>query len=90
MKDEGVNVRPKLSDQERHAVGHQARDEVNVTAEAVQFGHSHRTPLAPRFSEGRRKLWPTVNVVDTRPRSAARPAPGRIGINSKNPVPSIG
>jgi hypothetical protein len=35
VKDERVNVRAKLSDDERNPVSHQAADEVNVAAKAI-------------------------------------------------------
>jgi hypothetical protein len=46
MQNERVNVWAKLADQERHAVSHEAADEVNVATEAVQLGHGHGAPLA--------------------------------------------
>jgi hypothetical protein len=38
-------------------VRHQARDEVNVAAEAVQLGHCNRASLAPSIAESSGKLW---------------------------------
>src|SRR6478672_1346614 len=34
----GINVRTEISDQERHPMNHQARDEMNITGQPVQFG----------------------------------------------------
>src|SRR5215831_8542607 len=51
VQNERINVRAKLSDQERHAVRHEARYEVNVSAEAVQLGNSDGAPLPPCFTK---------------------------------------
>ena len=44
---------------------HQARDEVNVAAEAVQLGHCNRASLAPSIAESSGKLWTAVEGVST-------------------------
>ena len=63
MQDERVNVWAKLSDYEGDAVCHQAADEVNITAEAVQFGDRHGAVLSPRLTQGRCKLRAPVESV---------------------------
>jgi hypothetical protein len=50
VEHERVHVWPKLSDEERHLVGHEAADEMNVPAEAIQFSDSHVGTLLPRGS----------------------------------------
>ena len=47
---------PKLRHQERHAVSHEARDEMQVARKAVQLGHSHRAALTSGLAEGCCKL----------------------------------
>ena len=56
MRDERVYVCPKLRHQERHAVSHEARDEMQVPRKAVQLGHSHRAALTSGLAEGCCKL----------------------------------
>ena len=64
MKDERVNSRAKLRDQERHAVSHQARDKMHVARQPIQLGHGHRTTLTAGLAEGCCKLWPAVQCVN--------------------------
>jgi hypothetical protein len=42
MQDEGVNVGAKLGDDELHALRHETRDEMNISAEAIELGHHNR------------------------------------------------
>jgi hypothetical protein len=56
VQDEWVHVRPKLCYQERHAVRHEAGDEVNVAAQAVEFRHASAVAAA-RFCERSGELW---------------------------------
>ena len=46
-RTKGSTSGPKLGDQEGDLVGHEATDEVNVAAEAVQLGHRLVTPEFP-------------------------------------------
>ena len=39
MQHEGVHVAAELRDDERDALGHQARNEVNIAAQAVELRH---------------------------------------------------
>ena len=50
VQDKGVNVRAQLCDQEGNLVRHEAADEVNISAQAVQFGDRHVGSLLPRSS----------------------------------------
>ena len=63
VQDEGINVGAKLGHQEGHLVGHQAADEVNVTAEAVQFSHGDVALLLSGECERCLELWPSVYGV---------------------------
>jgi hypothetical protein len=61
VEDERVNVGAELGDDERHAVNHQARNEMPVTGEPVELGHDNRaTKLSRRLmaaaSCGRRSM----------------------------------
>jgi hypothetical protein len=49
VQDEGINVRAEVSDQERHPMNHQARDEMNITGQPVQLGDRDRATLPARF-----------------------------------------
>ena len=42
-------VRAEVSDQERHPMNHQARDEMNITGQPVQLGDRDRATLPARF-----------------------------------------
>jgi hypothetical protein len=53
MQHERVNVGPELGDQERHPVGHQAADEVNIAAETIELGDDNCTFSAACFRESR-------------------------------------
>jgi len=63
VQDEWVHVRPKLCYQERHAVRHEAGDEVNVAAQAVEFRHADSAAAAARFCERSSELGATVEGV---------------------------
>jgi hypothetical protein len=63
VQDEGINVWPKLRDQERYAVRHEPGDEMNIAAEPVELGHGYRTASAAGFRQSGSKLWPTVEGV---------------------------
>jgi hypothetical protein len=65
VEDERVHIGAKLSDKERDAMGYQAGDEVNVTAEPVQLGHSHRAALAAGVTESGGKLRSAIQGVRT-------------------------
>src|SRR5215216_2296629 len=56
MQDKWVDVGAKLRDQKRHAVGHEAADEVDVTAQAVQLRHSDSAALLASGRERGGKL----------------------------------
>ena len=63
MQDERVHVGAKFGDDELHALCHQAGDEVNVAAEAIQLGNCYWATAAPSFAEGFCKLRPAVQSV---------------------------
>jgi hypothetical protein len=65
MQDEGVNVGPKFGDDELHALGHQAGDEVYVAAETVELGHGNGTAATASLCQGSGKLWAAVKGVGT-------------------------
>jgi hypothetical protein len=44
-------------------MGDKARNEVNVSAQPVEFGHAYRAALTARFSQGRSKLWTSLQGV---------------------------
>jgi hypothetical protein len=44
---------PQLGDDERHALRHEAADEVDVAREAVQLGDDHRAAQLARLGERR-------------------------------------
>ena len=68
MKDERVNIRPKLRDQERNAVRHQPGDEMHVAGQPVELCDDERAPLAPRLSENCCKLRSAFQGVGALPR----------------------
>jgi hypothetical protein len=63
VQDERVNVRAKLHDHERHAVRHQAANEMHIAAEAIQLSHGHRAPLTARLTQCGSKLWAPLDCV---------------------------
>jgi len=63
VQDEGVNVRAEISDQERHPMNHQARDEMNITGQPVQLGDCDRTTLLARFFKRGGKLRSPVDGI---------------------------
>ena len=56
VQDEGVNVGAEISDQERHPMNHQARDEMYITGQPVQLGDGDRTTLPARLFKRGGKL----------------------------------
>ena len=71
MKDEGVNIRAQLGDQEGKPVGHEAAHEVDVAAEPIQLRHRHMTPELPCGGKGGLELWPAVHASDPLPVSTS-------------------
>jgi hypothetical protein len=63
VQNERINVWPKLCDQERHLVRHEAAHEVHIAAKAVQFRHRDVTPEFPSSGEGGFKLGTAVQRV---------------------------
>jgi hypothetical protein len=63
MQDEGVHVRAKLGDNEWHPLCHQAGDEMNVAAQAVELGDGNRATTAASLRERGGKLWSAVKRV---------------------------
>jgi hypothetical protein len=63
MQDEGVHVRAKLGDNEWHPLCHQAGDEMNVAAQAVELGDGNRATTAASLRERGGKLWSAVTRV---------------------------
>ena len=53
MQHERVNVGSQFGDQERHPVGHQTADEVNIAAETIELGDDDGTFTAACFRESR-------------------------------------
>ena len=60
VQHERVHVWPKLCDQERHFVRHEAADEMNVAAKAVQFRDGYVTPPFPCGRQSRLQLGPAI------------------------------
>ena len=63
MQDEWVNVSAKLGDDELHALSHEPRDEMNVTAEAIELGHHDWAFATPRLREGCGELRPAIESI---------------------------
>jgi hypothetical protein len=63
MQHEGVNVGAQLGHEERHAVDHEARDEMHITPEAAELRDDdrHLEPLG--VGEGGGKLRPAIERV---------------------------
>jgi hypothetical protein len=63
VQDEGIDVRAEISDQERHPMNHQAREEMNITGQPVQLGDGDRTALRARFLKRGGKLRSPVDGI---------------------------
>jgi hypothetical protein len=63
VQHERINVGAKLSDQKRDPVGHEATDEMNVSAETVQLRHGHLAPELLSRSQRGSKLWSAVKCI---------------------------
>ena len=63
MEDERVDVGPEFGYDEWDALGHQPRDQRNVAAEPVEFGHDDRTPELARPVQGQAQLRPEIERI---------------------------
>jgi len=63
MQNKGIDICAQLSDHERHPVSHEAADEVNVPAEAVQFGDGHGALELLSSRKSCLELWAAVESI---------------------------
>jgi hypothetical protein len=49
---EMIDLHPELADDEGHLVGHEAGNEVNITAQPVKLRHDYESALLRRSLEG--------------------------------------
>ena len=63
VQHERVGVDAQLGDDERHALDHQAADEVHVAPQAVELGDDHRGLELAGVPERRGQLRPTIQRI---------------------------
>lgn len=60
MEHERVDLGAEFGDDEIDLAGHQARNERDVSAQAIELGDDDRTAESLRSIERRCKLWPAI------------------------------
>lgn len=65
MQHEGISIRTKLGNNEWRPLRHQAGDEVNIAAQAIQLGHDDRAFGLAGGGECRRELGASVEGIRT-------------------------
>jgi hypothetical protein len=65
MEHEGIRVGPQLGHDERHPLRHQAADEGDVAAQAIQLGDDHRALRPPGCGQSGSEMGAAVQSIGT-------------------------